>query len=72
MSKRIIGAVLAAVFAATLGTAAVATAAVSAAATSTAVAAGGDPTGPTEPPSPCPDPTVHCDDDDYGWTLPGD
>ncbi|MEU4744812.1 hypothetical protein AB0G02_30720 [Actinosynnema sp. NPDC023658] len=59
MSKRIIGAVLAAVFAAaTFGAAAV----------STTVVLG---SGPDDPPTTCQAPFLECGDDDYGWTLPG-
>ncbi|MEV8435989.1 hypothetical protein AB0425_01315 [Actinosynnema sp. NPDC051121] len=63
MSKRIVAAVLAAVFAA----AAFGVAASGIATASTAVTATGD---PTDPPIPCPDPELECDDD-YGWTNPG-
>ena len=64
MSKRIVAAVLAAVFAAaTFGVGAFGVAAAS-----TAVMAVGD---PTDPPTPCPIPDMECDDDDYGWTNPG-
>ncbi|KOX25952.1 hypothetical protein ADK67_16600 [Saccharothrix sp. NRRL B-16348] len=69
MSKRVIGAVLAAVFAATLGAATLG-AAVSTAATNTPVVVATDPADPTDPPDPCADPRLPCDD--YGWTNPGE
>lgn len=63
MSKRIVAAVLAAVFA----TATFGVAAFGVTAASTAVTATGD---PTDSPIPCPDPDLECDED-YGWTNPG-
>jgi hypothetical protein len=67
MSKRIRGAVLAAVLAvATLGLAAVGVTSADTA-DGTAVIATGD---PGDPPVPCPDPELECDED-YGWTQPG-
>lgn len=65
MSKRIMGAVLAAVFAA--ATFGLATLGVAAANAGAAVMATGD---PNDPPAPCPDPGLECDED-YGWTQPG-